>query len=254
MDGKHYGTGYLMDTGDFLKQLKTHSYTPFSHIAEGIVVDLGCGTGMDAINMADMLGNAVHVVGIDYDPAMMEQTKTMVGARENVSFVQGDAHQLSFEDNTVSGIRMERVVQHLSRSEVMYQEVYRVLDSDAPVVIVETIWNSLNLYTGHVDIEKKIRDYLTGQKVKNGWAGNKLTVDLLATGFREVRLETYCMVVRSKEEANRYVFLDQILAEMTDKGVLEANERAVFLHTLEFADQHGCFTCSMNLVLAKAIK
>jgi SAM-dependent methyltransferase len=76
MDTKHYGAGYLMDTGDFLKQLKIHSYTPFNTIKEGVVVDLGCGTGMDAINLANMLGHNVLVVGLDHDKALIEHAKT----------------------------------------------------------------------------------------------------------------------------------------------------------------------------------
>ena len=254
IDAKHYGAGYLMDTGDFLKQLKIHSYTPFSLVKEGTIIDLGCGTGMDAVNMADMLGNGVQVIGIDHDPGMIEQAKKAVGVRENVNFVTGEVAPLDFEDNAVSGIRMERVIQHLPQPDKMFQEVYRVLRVDHPLIIVETIWNSLNFYTAHIEIEQKVRDYLTGKKVNNGWAGNKLTSDLLSNGFREVRLETHCMVVRSKEEANRYLFLDRILEEMTDKKVLTEVEVADFLQTLLLADEKGCFTCSMNLVLAKAVK
>ncbi|TJZ53826.1 methyltransferase domain-containing protein [Sphingobacterium olei] len=254
MDTKHYGAGYLMDTGDFLKQLKIHSYTPFSNIKEGVLIELGCGTGMDAINIADMLGDQVRVVGIDHDPLMIEQAKAVVGVRTNVSFMTGEVYKLDFEESVISGIRMERVIQHLSQPDTMFQEVYRVLRVGHPLVIVETIWNSLNLYTGYVEIEQKMRDYLTGQKVNNGWAGNKLTADLASNGFREIQLETHCMVVRSKEEANRYLFLNQILLEMVDKTVLTDQEAADFSSSLELADERGYFTCSMNLVLAKAIK
>lgn len=253
-DAKHYGAGYLMDTGDFLKQLKIHSYTPFLNIKEGIIVDLGCGTGMDAINIADMSGDLVHVVGIDHDSLMIEQARAAAGVRTNVNFTTGEVYKLDFEDGVIAGLRMERVVQHLSQPATMFQEVYRVLRFGHPLVIVETIWNSLNLYTSYVEIEQKMRDYLTGQKVNNGWAGNKLTADLMSNGFREIQLETHCMVVRSKEEANRYLFLNRILSEMADKEVLTDQEVADFSSSLDLADEDGYFTCSMNLVLAKAIK
>ncbi len=253
-EAKHYGANYLTDTGEFLKQLKIHSYTPFSDIREGVVVDLGCGTGMDAVNLAGMLTENVRVVGIDHDPRLIEQAKIAAGSRKNIDFVQGEVYQLDFEENAVSGIRMERVIQHLSQPQTMFQEVYRVLRTDHPLVIVETIWNSLNFYTGHVETEQKIRSYLTNQKVNNGWAGNKLTGDLTGNGFREVRLETFCMVVTSKEEADRYLFLDKILLEMVDKGVLTDEETTEFSRTLERADEKGYFVSSMNLILTKAIK
>ena len=156
MDTKHYGAGYLMDTGDFLKQLKIHSYTPFNTIKEGVVVDLGCGTGMDAINLANMLGHNVLVVGLDHDKALIEHAKTSSVEVKNVDFVQGEVNQLSFTDNSIAGIRMERVVQHLPEAPKMFAEVHRVLREGQPLVIVETIWNSLTFYSKHVGIEAKI--------------------------------------------------------------------------------------------------
>ena len=254
MDTKHYGAGYLQDTGDFLKQLKIHSYSPFHTIKGGLVTDLGCGTGMDAINLANMLGSAVQIVGVDHDAALIEHAKSSSKDIPNVRFVQGEVYQLDFEDESVSGVRMERLVQHLTAPQDMFREVYRVLRKEQPLVIVETIWNSLTFYTQHVNIETKICHYLTEEKVNNGWAGNKLTADLLANGFQQVQLQTFNMVARSREEANRYLFLDRILLEMFEKGKLSQAEYDAFQLTLNQLDESGCFLVSMNLVIAQAEK
>ncbi|WP_343562694.1 methyltransferase domain-containing protein [Sphingobacterium sp.] len=254
MDTKHYGAGYLQDTGDFLKQLKIHSYSPFNTIKEGLVADLGCGTGMDAINLANMLGSAVQVVGVDHDAALIDHAKSGSKDSSNVRFVQGEVYQLDFEDESVSGVRMERLVQHLTAPQDMFREVYRILSKGQPLVIVETIWNSLTFYTQHVNIEAKICHYLTDEKVNNGWAGNKLTTDLLANGFQQVQLQTFNMVTRSREEANRYLFLDRILLEMFEKGKLSQAEYDAFQLTLNQLDESGCFLVSMNLVIAQAEK
>ncbi|MCW8311067.1 methyltransferase domain-containing protein [Sphingobacterium sp. InxBP1] len=254
MDKKHYGAGYLQDTADFLKQLKIQSYSPFNNIKTGVIADLGCGTGMDAINLAQMLGSEVRVVGVDHDEALIEHAKSSSKDIGNVSFVQGEVYQLDFENESIDGVRMERVVQHLTAPDKMFQEVYRILRPGQPIVIVETIWNSLTLYTNQVGIEAKIGHYLTEEKVNNGWAGNKLTADLLAHGFQEVRLQTSCMVSRSREEANRYLYLDKILLEMFDKGKLSQSELDDFQLALDRADECGCFLVSMNLVIAEAKK
>lgn len=254
MDTKHYGASYLQDTGDFLKQLKIHSYSPFNIIKEGRVADLGCGTGMDAVNLANMLGGNVQVIGVDHDAVLIDHAKSGSKGVSNVNFVQGEVYQLGFENESVSGVRMERLVQHLIAPQNMFQEVYRVLRKDQPLVIVETIWNSLTFYTQHVDIEAKICHYLTEDKVNNGWAGNKLTADLIANGFQQVQLQTFNMVTRSREEANRYLFLDKILLEMFEKGKLNQVEYDNFQQTLNQLDESGCFLVSMNLVIAQAKK
>jgi len=254
MDTKHYGAGYLQDTGDFLKQLKIRSYSPFNTIKEGLVADLGCGTGMDAVNLANMLGSNVQVVGVDHDVALIDHATSGSKDISNVNFVQGEVYQLGFENESISGVRMERLVQHLTAPQNMFQEVYRVLRKGQPLVIVETIWNSLTFYTQHVDIEAKICHYLTEDKINNGWAGNKLTTDLLANGFQQVQLQTFSMVTRSREEANRYLFLDKILLEMAEKGKLSQAEYNDFQRTLNQLDESGCFLVSMNLVIAQAKK
>ncbi|MNI97895.1 hypothetical protein D3C73_1566270 [compost metagenome] len=62
------------------------------------------------------------------------------------------------------------------------------------------------------------------------------------------------MVTRSKEEANRYLFLDKILMEMIEKGKLSQSEFDDFHQTLNQLDEAGCFLVSMNLVIAQAKK
>ena len=38
-----------------------------------------------------------------------------------------------------------------------------------------------------------------------------MTSDLLDHGFEQVQIQTFCMVTRSKDEVNRYLFMDKIL-------------------------------------------
>ncbi len=255
MDTKHYGAAYLTDTGEFLKQLKIQSYTPFLAIEQGVIADLGCGTGMDAIHLADMLAEKkVQIVGIDHDSLLIAQAESAKESRHNISFKQGEVDQLDFENSSLSGIRMERVIQHLLQPGNMFDEVYRVLRPGQPFVITETIWNSLNFYTNCIEVEEKIRKYLTCQKVNNGWAGNKLTADLASHGFKDIKLQTYCMVVRSKEEANRYLFLEHILSEMIEQKILSHEEVVVFMEALELANKNGYFISSINMVIARATK
>ena len=253
-DTKHYGAAYLSDTGDFLKNIKMQSYQPFAHVKEGFILDLGCGTGMDAINLADMLKGRASVVGVDHDAALIEKATTDAADRDNIRFVKGETHHLLSENQSVAGVRMERVVQHLREPDLTFTEVYRVLQPGAPFVVVETIWNSLNLYTGMPETEQKIRDYLTETKVNNGFAGNKLTADLARHAFKNISIDTYCMVVRSLDEANRYLFLERILSEIAGQGVLTEQEVADFSKGLLSADQEGHFITSMNIVIAKATR
>lgn len=254
MSEKHYSAGYLESTGDFLKKLKTHSYSPFAKITEGTVLDLGCGTGIDAINLAGMLGKGVHIVGMDHDPALLAKATESAEGVSNVRFEQGEATQLPFADGTLAGLRAERLVQHLAEPGLAFQEMYRVLAKGQPIALVETVWSSLIFYTRHTEIEQKISRFLTNNKVHNGWAAQRLAHDLTASGFSDIRLETFCMVGRSLDEAQRYIWIGHILDEMVARDFLTTAEFDVFSKTMAEADTNGHFLCSMNLVMATAVK
>jgi len=254
MSEKHYSIDYLENTWEFLKKLKRYSYEPFLTITHGTVIDLGCGTGIDAISLAGLLGPGVTVIGMDHDPQMLDKAKSASGSVGNVRFWLGDASRITADDDSVSGLRAERLIQHLTQPDLVFQEIRRVLKSGHPLVLMETVWNSLSFYTQHIETEKKISRYLTDHKVKNGWAANKLAHDLDANQFRDIRLQTFCIVGKTLEEAKQYLWIDKILQEMSANGYLSDDEKEVFQETLTYMDQQGHFTCSMNIVMAVAVK
>src|SRR5690606_18913174 len=125
---------YLEDTGRALKTLKEFSYRPFITVASdgAIIVDIGCGTGIDVIKMSQVFGTGVKVVGVDHDPELLNKAKSASVAVKNVDFILSEAYFLPFENESVSGVRAERLIQHLDKSERAIQEVYRILKKDHP--------------------------------------------------------------------------------------------------------------------------
>jgi len=254
MSSKHYNSNYLENTGEFLLNLKKRSYQGFTGVTSGKIVDLGCGTGIDAINLAKMLGTGVEVIGVDHDERLLAKAGADAKEVPNIRFVSTDAGRIPFEGNSIDGMRAERLVQHLQYPEQVIAEIHRVLKPGAPVVIVETVWDSLCFYTHHIAIEKMICRYLTDHKVNNGWAANYITNYLVTHRFREIHMESYQLVGRTLSDAHTYLYLGHILREMKEKEYLSAAEYEEFNNTLEAADKNGCFLCSMNLIIASAVK
>jgi SAM-dependent methyltransferase len=59
------------------------------------VLDVGCGAGQTVVQLAEMVGAAGEVVGIDISSRLLEVARKRAAAYANVSFVEGDA-QTSF--------------------------------------------------------------------------------------------------------------------------------------------------------------
>ena len=66
-------------------------------------LDAGCGIGLQTLPLADAVGPAGHVTGLDLRPEFLtyaERVADRAGLSERVSFEQGDVRDLPFEDDT----------------------------------------------------------------------------------------------------------------------------------------------------------
>lgn len=253
MSEKHYDIRYLEDTFNIMKDIKTYSYRPFADIEQGTIVDLGCGTGKDVINMAALTPKA-EFVGIDHDPKMIEQANAQKNELHNVSFIEREIPPLPFKDNTVAGIRAERVFQHLQQPDKVLEEINRVLMPDHPFVIVETDWDSISFYNAEMVTEQKLRAYLAESKVAQGKIAKQLTHKLAGHQFRNIRLSIFPVVLHSFQDACTYLWIDKIAEEMMHKELLSPAQHTLFIEALKNAEAEGYFACSINIATTFCIK
>jgi len=254
MANKHYDINYLQNSRRLLLNLKEHSYTFFQKINSGTIIDLGCGAGNDVIELAKITGEGVKITGIDHDPVMLEEAKEQSEGISNVDFILSEAYPLPFEDETISGLRTERVIQHLHNPEQVIGEVGRILKKDSPLVIIETDWSSLSFYTEFVDVQKKVNAYYTDVKINNGFAAAKLVSYLQQNNFRNIQFEIHPFVTDSLKTANDLFKIEQMITEAAEKGYIRKQESGAFADALQKADDGHYFACSVNLVIASCIK
>lgn len=253
MSDKHYDSSYLESTGQILKGIKESSYSLFKTSPAGLILDLGCGTGSDVVRLAELRPDA-KIVGVDHDPDMLERARQLAVDKKNVDFILSEAYPLAFETESVTGVRTERMIQHLPEPEKVFGEIHRVLCKDCPLVIVETDWRSLSFYIGHTPIEKKVSDYLTEVKVKNGVSARNLTTYLSELQYKDIKIELFPVILRSLSEANEYLWFEVILNEAAEKGYITHTDCDIFRESLKRADHNAYFLCSINLIVVSAYK
>lgn len=254
MSNKHYNIDYLEETARKARGIKQRSYAYFSHIKSGTIADIGCGTGIDVVEIAKLLGNEVSVVGVDHDQQMLDKAIASAYGQSNTRFIHSEVTNLPFEEHSLAGLRAERLFQHLKTPEAVVADIYRMLQSGAPAVIVETDWSSLCFYCNKVDTERKMVDFLTKDKINNGFAAKNLTAYLDNAGFRDIKIEVLPMVSTALADAIGNLWIDKIALEMVEKGLLNEAEHAAFFDTTGAADEKGFFAFSINLVIASGIK
>jgi len=254
MVNKHYDINYLQNSRRLLLNLKEYSYSFFNKIENGTIIDLGCGAGNDVIELAKIIGGQVKIIGVDHDPVMLQQGKEESKNISNVDFMLSEAYPLPFGDESISGLRTERLIQHLTQPENVIKEIGRILKPGQPLVIIETDWSSLSFYTEFVDVQKKLSAYLTDVKINNGFAARKLISYLQANNFRDIKFEIHPFVVNTLEEANEYFWIEKMIKEASEKGYITDGEYKAFYHALQRANDEQYFACSINLVVASCIK
>jgi len=248
-----YDPEYLRETQKLLENMKQDSY---KHLLDrpGKIADIGCGVGSDVINMA-RLGRADSTfAGVDAVQEMIDEAKLAGEEHSNVEFFVGNAAALPFAADELSGLRAERLIQHISDPFQVFGEFYRVLKEGSPAVIVETDWNSVSFYNGDYGIAQQLREYLTLHQVKNGGAAANLIYYLEAAGFTDFGIRLYPLTTRVLEQCMATLRIDYALKMMENNGYISQEAHRTFLNALQQADNNGCFICSINLIVVTARK
>lgn len=167
--GPDYAAEYLGYDRRSLAELPGESAASFAGVAnphrmgpigEGrIVVDIGCGAGMDLLLAAKSVGPRGRAIGVDMTEAMKE--KALASARtaglDNVEVRLGDALSLPLNDATVDVVISNGVLNLVPDKAIAYGEVFRVLkpggrflygDIVVASELSESIRRDVDLWTG----------------------------------------------------------------------------------------------------------
>jgi SAM-dependent methyltransferase len=91
-----------------------------------VIVDLGCGPGDLALELAHRLRDA-RIVGVDVSPSMMQLASRHATIDGRLRFVVGDAEALPFADESVDLVVSTLSLHHWTRPGAVFDEISRVL-------------------------------------------------------------------------------------------------------------------------------
>lgn len=189
----------------------------------GVVLDLCCGTGDLALHISEYVAPEVHVLGLDFNKAMLSRSMDKRARAErkgrlqagngqnavgvdayNVSFILADAAHLPFKDGCIGRIGISFSFRNLiyknPLAKVYLKEVLRALRPGGKFVCVETnqprhgllrilyhlyLRKVVPLIGGLVSGCKGAYHYL-GMSAANFPSGEEIREVLLSVGFREV--------------------------------------------------------------------
>lgn len=105
------------------------------------VLDIGCGSGVDAIFAAKMAGPGGKVVGIDLMPEMLQRARENLALThlDNLTFQQASGEDLPFPDESFDVVISNGVFNLIPDKAKALAEVFRVLTSSGRVMIADQV-------------------------------------------------------------------------------------------------------------------
>lgn len=104
--------------------------TALADLKEGdIVLDLGCGGGLDAFLAAQRVGRTGKVIGLDMTPEMVYKARSNArkGNYTNVEFDVAEIEKLPLADGSVDVVISNCVINHAADKLTAFREAHRVL-------------------------------------------------------------------------------------------------------------------------------
>lgn len=217
-------------------QEAARAYKPRTYELVGVtagrrILDLGCGTGDDAIAMARQVGPGGEVVGVDLSEAMVQEARRRAGGLGlPLRFEVADALALPFADHSFDGCRADRVFQHLADPEGALAELVRVARPGAPIVVADPDFGSAMIDVSDRALARRVKTFLS-DLLANPWSGRRLPGLFQAAGLTDVRIQIEFWPA-DLDDLNEAFHLSEALAVMQARGLVSAAEAESLLAEL----------------------
>lgn len=127
-------------------------------------LDAGCGVGLHAEMLADIIGSAGTVAGLDISPEFIDYARKLVREKKgqnHISFQVGDVNHLPFEDNFFAWALSVDCVGYAPGNPLpALKEMERVLKPGGQIAIL--FWSSQQLLPGYPRLEARLNATVSG--------------------------------------------------------------------------------------------
>lgn len=114
----------------------------FADIPEGsMVLDVGCGAGLDSVIAARKTGPAGRVIGIDFSRSMLDRARHSAGEAglTNIEFRESPAEQLALQDSEIDVAIVNGIFNLNPNRDGIFTELARVVRQGGSVYAAELI-------------------------------------------------------------------------------------------------------------------
>jgi ubiquinone/menaquinone biosynthesis C-methylase UbiE len=178
------------------------------------VLDVGCGTGVDAPALAAMVAPGGELVGVDSSAGVLAVARRVAAEiGVNARFEVADAAALPFADGCFGACRADRTLQHVPDPATAVAEMVRVTVPGGIVLISETR-NHVAESVGH-ELSALSQVLALGPARGEGlaWVGFMLPLAMQQAGLTDIRIESVKGTLDDPEQIASFYDLPRLAAQ-----------------------------------------
>ena len=219
-----------------------------------VVLDAGCGIGLDGIQMALQVGKTGHVFGIDNSQEMIAAAKSNAAHLGlPVTFQIGDIYQLAFEDNYFDRCRVDKTFQHLFDPKAAIRELIRVTKHGGKIIIADPDHDSLIIDTPYSDVNHRFIRFRSDHMPQGGIA-HQLYGICKELGLIDVHVEPLTHVYTDYAEKKiTSPYLEEIWVAH-QHGAVTREEAEEWSRYLQESITNNRFMCLQTYIITTAVK
>jgi ubiquinone/menaquinone biosynthesis C-methylase UbiE len=215
------------------------------------LLEVACGTGDDARELAKLVAPAGRVVAVDNSAAMVAEASKRAEGGLPIEFHTGDAQKLDFPDNSFDGCRCDRSFMHIPEPRRALAEMVRVAKPGAPVVVFEVDFETLTIDAPDRKLARKVINAWT-DCFRNGWLGRYIPGFYRDQGLADIRVEPH--VLRTVGALVDEVFGAKTVTRARETGTLSELEATAWLAYLDDALKSGQYFSTLTGFLVSGRK
>ena len=221
--------------------MKRRTYELLTAKAGQRILEVGCGTGDDARQIAQMISPGGSLVAIDKSEALIgEAQRRSERQSDSIDFVVGDANELNLESATFDACRIERTLIHIPEPSAAVSEMVRVLHSGGKLVAYEPDLETYVIDSSYRELSRRLLKFWYGQ-LQCGWVARHLPAMFKEIGMADINVEPRPMIYDFDLVVPSLYGTMQRAAEA---GIATADEVAAWFTDLEQAHDNGSFFCA----------